>query len=181
MKAIKFFILFVALNLTLMNSTAIAQISKEKHDVYSTAAGLRLSYLPGISLKHFVTDNAAIEGILGIRFPGFLATGLYEGHTQFFDVPRMHWVYGFGGHIGSYKEVKYYSVDEGKIVTYKGNSLAVGVDAIGGVEYMFMDIPFTMGVDLKPSYDFPTTCFKVLRCLIWLTVWIACYAYGLIE
>lgn len=47
---------------------------------YTTGLGLRGGYTSGISIKHFVRSNAALEGILGTRWEGFSLTGLYEWH-----------------------------------------------------------------------------------------------------
>ncbi|MGB8492023.1 MAG: hypothetical protein WCE64_13285, partial [Bacteroidales bacterium] len=45
---------------------------------YKTGVGLRLGLYNGLSVKHFFSENKAVEGILTTRWRGFDITGLYE-------------------------------------------------------------------------------------------------------
>ena len=48
---------------------------------YKTAVGLKFGgYENGFSVKHFLDQGTALEGILGIRSHGAVLTGLYELH-----------------------------------------------------------------------------------------------------
>ena len=67
---------------------------------YTTGIGIRGGYFNGLTVKHFVSDQAALEGIFTSRWRGFQVTGLYEIHNQAFNTPRLNWYYGFGAHIG---------------------------------------------------------------------------------
>ena len=52
-----------------------------QYNGYKTGIGLRGGYTSGLTIKHFVNSDEAIEGIVGTRFRGLSLTGLYEWHT----------------------------------------------------------------------------------------------------
>jgi hypothetical protein len=49
---------------------------------YNTGVGLRLGFSNGLTIKHFVSQRSAFEGILSTRWRGFELTGLYEVHNN---------------------------------------------------------------------------------------------------
>jgi len=116
---------------------------------YSTGIGLRGGFFNGITVKHFIGDNTALEGILSTRWSGFEITGLYEIHNQAFDVDRLNWYYGFGAHVGLYDGDKTYSSwgNEGETYT------VIGVDGIIGMEYNFTEVPINISIDWKPTLN----------------------------
>lgn len=113
---------------------------------YNTGIGFRGGSTNGITVKHFISSNTSVEGILGSRWKGFNVTGLYEIHANAFNTPQLNWYYGFGGHLGSYSgsNNRYSDGD---------NHLVVGVDGIVGIEYNIKEIPFNIGLDWKPTLD----------------------------
>jgi hypothetical protein len=115
---------------------------------YHTGLGLRASVSPGISIKHFFTTNMAGEGILTVRWGGFNATGLAEWHFPVFDTEGFYFYYGGGAHLGVWDSGRdYYSN-----TTY-GTNFFLGVDGIIGLEYAFLDIPLSIGLDWKPGMN----------------------------
>ena len=62
--------LFAAL-LLLSASTISAQS-------YGTGIGARLGFFNGVTVKHFVSPNNAVEGILNFRWGGAIVTGMYQ-------------------------------------------------------------------------------------------------------
>ncbi|MFZ0282572.1 MAG: hypothetical protein WAL29_13050 [Bacteroidales bacterium] len=116
---------------------------------YKTGIGFRGGLTNGLTVKHFLTQRTAIEGLLASRWRGFEITGLYEIHNQAFDVARLNWYYGFGGHIGFWNgdyTHKYWG-DAG--VTYT----VVGIDGVLGIEYNFKEVPINLGLDWKPAFN----------------------------
>jgi hypothetical protein len=118
---------------------------------YTTSAGLRFGgYENGLTVKHFIGSETAIEGILGFRSGGFVLTGLYEIHAPAFNEPSLTWFYGYGAHIGG---------TDGGYRRYSGNNngygrgLLLGADAIIGLEWQMPDLPLTLGVDLHPRLE----------------------------
>ncbi len=131
---------------------------------YTTAIGIRGGYTSGLSLKHFIKNEAALELILGSRWRGFSITGLYEIHKGgAFDVPELSWVYGIGARVGFYDGRYYFNNrnrnncndpnDPDCFAYYDENRpiVAFGIVGIGGLEYQFTDIPFTISVDIMPN------------------------------
>ncbi len=119
---------------------------------YNTGIGFRGGLSNGLTVKHFISGNNAIEGILSTRWEGFNITGLYEIHARAFDVPRLNWYYGVGGHVGfwdGYKNHPWFDRDNdiGKSYT------VLGIDGIIGIEYNIEPIPFNISLDWKPGFN----------------------------
>lgn len=137
-------VLFLAATFFFMSSGLFAQD-------YKTAIGIRGGYPSGLNFKTFTGGNNAFEFILSGYGGGFELTGLYEIHKQAFDTPNLNFYYGPGLHIGSFADnvalPGYYYKD-------RGRGFNLGVDAILGIEYTLTEIPFVIGVDVKPAIDF---------------------------
>ncbi|MDO8929399.1 MAG: hypothetical protein Q7J86_10695 [Bacteroidota bacterium] len=114
---------------------------------YNTGIGLRGGFASGLTVKHFLGQNKAIEGIFDTRWQGFSITGLYEIHAQAFNTNRLNWYYGFGGHIGFWNGKHYRDVHN------ELNYTVVGIDGILGLEYNFEEIPINLSIDWKPAFD----------------------------
>lgn len=114
---------------------------------YNTGIGLRGGFSNGITIKHFIGDNTAIEGILTSRWKGFSITGLYEIHNVAFKTERLNWYYGIGGHIG------FWNGDNVNWVKDDKNYTVIGVDGILGLEYNFNEIPINLSIDWKPAFN----------------------------
>jgi hypothetical protein len=119
-----------------------------KSQDYHTGLGLRASMAPGISIKHFFTTNLAGEGILTARWGGFNATGLAEWHLPVFDTEGFYFYYGGGAHLGLWDSGRDYYGS-----TKDGTKFFLGVDGVIGLEYAFLDIPLSIGLDWKPGMN----------------------------
>lgn len=137
--------------LTLIMVASLA-VGVQAQSDYTTGIGFRGGAASGLTIKHFIKNDVAIEGILSTSFKyrGTTITLLYEKHAQAFDVSGLQWYYGVGGHIGFYQDRYYY--DRGH---NHDRVLGVGVDGILGLEYYIRDIPFTIGADIKPYINIP--------------------------
>jgi hypothetical protein len=110
---------------------------------YKTGIGLRGGWGYGLTVKHFISEKSALEGILSSRWSGFEVTGLYEIHNRAFDVDRLNWYFGGGAHVGFYGN------------NYPGgNVTVVGIDGILGLEYNFKEVPINLSLDWKPAFNF---------------------------
>lgn len=115
---------------------------------YNTGIGLRGGLSQGLTIKHFVGDNTALEGIISTRWGGFNLTGLYEIHAQAFDTPGLNWYYGIGGHVG------FWDGNQNKSWFDDNNNYTViGIDGIIGIEYNFSEIPINLSLDWKPAFN----------------------------
>ncbi|MGV3765182.1 MAG: hypothetical protein ACO1NW_03600 [Chitinophagaceae bacterium] len=107
---------------------------------YKTALGVKVWDGGGISLKHFVSENA-VEFIGYFWNRGARITGLYEIHGDISGAPGLKWYIGPGAHIGFYNN------------KYGGGSYA-GLDGVLGLDYKFNRAPINMSLDWQPSFEF---------------------------
>ena len=114
---------------------------------YRTSLGLRAGLPVGVTLKHFLSDRNAVEGILASRWGGFLITGLYEIEHWTGEYPALNWYWGFGAHLGTWTRGYNPRLD----AAYNG--AVIGIDGIVGVEYTFDQIPLNLSLDLMPSLN----------------------------
>jgi hypothetical protein len=113
--------------------------------LYNTGVGARLGFFNGITVKHFLQEGHALEGILSTRWNGLIITGLYEIQRPFTDVTNLEWYYGGGAHVGFWQEGRYRSDLEASSV--------FGLDLILGVEYTIDEVPFSVSLDWKPGFN----------------------------
>lgn len=119
---------------------------------YKTGLGLRGGPGYGISVKHFVGQAGALEGIVSPRWNGVLLTGLYEKHAVAFDAKGLKYFGGGGAHVGVYNYTNN-RYNNNPWVNDRDNLTVIGVDLILGLEYTFSFIPFNIGVDWKPMLN----------------------------
>lgn len=114
---------------------------------YKTGVGLRAGVPYGLTVKHFLNEYSALEGILASRWQGFIITGLYEKERWTGEYPGLNWYWGFGAHVGFWDIGANPRVDE----DYTGS--VIGADAILGIEYTFDDIPLNLSLDILPTVN----------------------------
>jgi hypothetical protein len=115
---------------------------------YKTGLGGRVGFFNGFTIKHFVKNDKALEGLLSFRWNGFVITGLYEHQRPFKEVKNLDWFIGIGAHVGFWDRGKYYWN------YYDDSHSIVGMDLIGGLEYTFDEVPINLGLDWKPAFNF---------------------------
>ncbi len=136
--------------LTLLISTLFLLGKVEAQRDYATAIGARVSPSSGLTVKTFINDKSAFEGILSTRWRGVLITGLYELHQNAFQSTNFNFYYGIGAHVGWWNTDKYKHPwwDD------KTDHTVFGIDGIIGLEYTFDEIPFNLSLDWKPMMTF---------------------------
>lgn len=120
-----------------------AQSKSGGNSSYRTALGVKVWDGGGISLKHFVNGNNALEGIGYFWNQGMRITGLYEIHGDFADATGLKWYIGPGAHIGFYN-------------SKNGDGSFIGVDGVLGLDYKFSGAPINISLDWQPSFEFGT-------------------------
>lgn len=120
------------------SSIAIAQESGTSG--YRTAAGIRLgpnspAISPGFTIKHFLSESSAVEGIVGIG-NGIGVCALYEWHHPISSVNNLQWFIGAGGY-----------------AAFRNQSSYIGAAGIAGLDYQFDNIPLNLSIDWKPELN----------------------------
>ncbi len=140
--------------------TFIIAFSVQSQELYEKSAGIRLGYTSGITFKNFVTESEAVEFILSGRNDGMQITGIYQFHEpmEFRFNKKFYLHYGVGGHVGYEKFdnlAKVLTNEAGNEFAFEAKSFfTMGVDASLGLEYRALEVPATIGFDIKPIFNF---------------------------
>ena len=108
---------------------------------YRTALGVKVWDGGGISFKHFVSGNNALELIGYFWRQGMRITGLYEIHGPIAGAQGLQWYIGPGAHMGFYNS-RY------------GDGSVIGIDGVIGLDYKFNGAPINVSLDWQPSFEF---------------------------
>lgn len=130
-------LLVLALVTVVTAGSVSAQSTTSSGQDYTTALGLRLGYPFGITLKHFVSPQGALEGIVGVGY-GFNLTALYEYHGNFSGASGLKWFAGGG--------LSFYS--------WPDWGASVGIAGILGLDYKFAGAPIDLSLDWLPAFYF---------------------------
>jgi len=117
---------------------------------YNTAVGLRAGNSGGVTIKHFLSDDVAFEGLIHSRWRGLMITGLLEVHRDIREARGLRWYYGAGAHVG------FFNAADGRNRGWGNPNEAyttIGIDGILGLEYTFVEIPLNLSFDWKPAFD----------------------------
>lgn len=137
---------------TLMATTSFAQMGRTGIGVRATPDG------GGFTAKTLISPHLGIEGqlnlggIYGLNGQSFTAVALLEGHINLPD-PSWRLFFGGGMHIGAWDNGYWYNAREDRYITNRPQPI-IGIDAIGGVEYLFKNIPLGLSADMKPAINF---------------------------
>jgi hypothetical protein len=114
---------------------------------YKTSLGLRAGVPYGLTIKHFMSETNAVEGILASNWGGFVATALFENEHWTGHYPGLNWYWGAGAHIG------FWSAGANRYLNSTYNGSVIGVDGVLGLEYTFDEIPLNLSLDVLPSIN----------------------------
>lgn len=116
-----------------------------KAQEYVNAVGVRLgpnspAITSGFTIKHFLNESNAVEGIVGIGNSGLGLCGLYEWHHHIESVTHLQWFVGAGGY-----------------AAFRNKSSFIGAAGIVGLDYKFEQIPLNISLDWKPELNLITS------------------------
>lgn len=105
---------------------------------YTNSIGLRLSGKAGITYKHFLNANNALEAAtyFGNGFTTLNAT--YQHHEEIKNAQGLKWYYGGGV----------------SLVTASNAGLNFGIVGVVGLDYKFEKIPLNLSLDYQPYFGF---------------------------
>jgi hypothetical protein len=130
-------------------ATSVQSFSQLTGSTYKTALGLKFYPGAGITIKHFVKNNVAVEGIGYFWNDGMRITGLYEFHGDINGAPGLKWYAGPGAHIGFWND-RYWRDRYGRRI---GGAI-IGIDGVLGFDYKFKGAPINLSIDWQPSFEF---------------------------
>ena len=119
------------------------------------AAGIRAGYTGGVEFRIYTDDLNSYKFLLGSRDRGALFHALKEFHRPdlFTFTDRLNFVFGFGAHAGYERwDQQYFSYNTSYYVTR--TAFIAGLDGLAGLEYLFREVPLSVGIEVKPSFDF---------------------------
>ncbi|MDN3656950.1 hypothetical protein QWZ08_14980 [Ferruginibacter paludis] len=110
---------------------------------YNNAVGIRLgpnsaNISPGFTIKHFLNETNAVEGIVGVS-NGIGLCALYEWHHPIESAEHLNWFVGAGGY-----------------AAFRYSTSFIGAAGIVGLDYKFEQIPLNVSVDWKPELNLIT-------------------------
>lgn len=139
----KIVVLLGLLTLLTVNRTQAQSMGSE----YRTAIGAKF-WPGGLTVKHFIRDNRALEGIAYFWGHGFRFTGLYEVHGDINAAPGLKWYVGPGLHIGAYNDHYWRGNDH-----YEDGSASFGLDGVLGLDYKINGAPIALSIDINPYFE----------------------------
>ena len=145
------------LYVVLLVSTTLTVSSQQ---LYEKSAGIRLGNTSGLTYKKFVTEHEAFELLLSGRNEGMQigVTYLFHQPLEFSFNDRFYVHYGLGGHIGfeKFDDIAKTLINEaGDTFIFEEKSFFVmGIDGNLGIEYRWLEVPITLGFDLRPYFNF---------------------------
>ena len=122
---------------------------------FKQAVGIRAGYTGGFDFRFHYDELNSYRILLGWRDRGAQLYALKEFHRPdlFTFTDRLNFVYGFGIHAGYERwDQRYYHYNSSYYVTR--TSFVVGLDGLAGLEYMFVTVPVSIGIEVKPYFDF---------------------------
>jgi hypothetical protein len=133
----------------LLLASALLSVTSLKAQSYKTALGIRLSSSApivnnSISIKQFINDKTAIEGLLSFSDP--LALGILAEFHKPLSAAGLQYFYGGGGYLGF---IKTYNPNKLK----NENQLNFGAQGIVGLDYKFDKVPINISLDWKPELN----------------------------
>jgi hypothetical protein len=121
---------------------------------YKQAIGIRGGLSSGFEYRMYTDDANSYKFLLSTRNQGVQLHALREFHRfDLFDFSeQLVFFYGAGVHVGfeSWNEA-YYLGNERKYNSR--NALLAGLDGLAGVEYVFYEVPVSVGLEVKPFFD----------------------------
>lgn len=150
----------VALVITL--TTIVASFAQTRQDAapYDNAVGATLGFMNSLNFKTFPTNHLALQFDLGYRFTwdymhSYVPTILTINPNVMYEASAgngFYWFVGGGLNIGcAFPRYYYYSETHNRYMGHCGK-FVFGVNAIGGAEYKFANIPLALQVDARPGF-----------------------------
>lgn len=138
---------FIFLTILFFPAIAFAQM-------FDNAFGIRAGQTPGIEYRFYTNDANSYKFLLGTRDDGLQFHAFKEFHKYdlFTFTDQLIFFYGVGIHVGYEQWDKHYV--NGNVQWYEEESaFLTGLDGLVGLEYLFYEVPISLGLEVKPYFD----------------------------
>ena len=122
---------------------------------FHQAIGIRAGWTSGFEYRVFTDDYNSYKILLGNRDRGIQLHVLKEFHRYdlFEFTDQLIFVFGGGVHVGYERwDKRYYYFNTSYSNTQ--TSLIAGIDGLAALEYLFYEVPVSVGFEVKPYVDF---------------------------
>ena len=123
---------------------------------YSWAIGFRAGTsgaTSGLTLKGFLTESVALDGIIGYWHGSLATTLLVEKHVPITKLRGLYLYAGGGAHFtGKSGYNKWYIVQQ-RGYSYANGGSGYGVDGVIGLEFKIPVAPVAISLDFKPMVE----------------------------
>lgn len=122
--------------------------------LYDHAIGIRAGQTPGIEYRFYTDDANSYKFLLGTRNDGIQFHAFKEFHKYdlFTFTDQLILFYGVGIHAG-YEQWDEYHANNNVQWYEQKSAFLTGMDGLAGLEYMFYEVPISLGIELKPYFD----------------------------
>ncbi|HYQ58303.1 MAG TPA: hypothetical protein VEP89_13260 [Draconibacterium sp.] len=121
---------------------------------FNKAIGIRGGHSAGFEYRFYTDDANSYKFLLATRDNGVQFHAFKEFHEYgVFDTSeQLSLFYGLGAHFG-YEQWDEYHVQYNTSWYKERTALLAGIDAVVGVEYLFYEVPLSIGFEVKPYID----------------------------
>ncbi len=121
---------------------------------FRNAAGIRGGYTSGFEYRYYADEMNAYRFLLGTRNEGVQFHILKEFHEydKFTFSKQLSFFYGIGIHAG-YQRWRVKHEFENRIWYDTRTAFLAGMDGAVGLEYLFNQVPLSIGLEAKPYFD----------------------------
>ncbi len=122
---------------------------------FRQAVGIRAGFTGGVEYRIYTDELNSYKFLLGSRDRGLIAHAMKEWHRLdlFTFTDQLNFVYGAGLNVGYERwDQQYYNYNTSYYVTR--TAFIAGLDGLAGLEYMFLEVPLSVGFEVKPYFDF---------------------------
>ncbi|MFV0269645.1 MAG: hypothetical protein ACK5HT_21200 [Draconibacterium sp.] len=121
---------------------------------FNQAVGIRAGLTSGFEYRVYANDANSYKFLLGTRDEGVQLHAMKEFHQfdLFRHTDQLIFFYGAGFHVGYEQWQKRYTGYNAEWYKTRTAFLA-GLDGLVGLEYIFYEVPISMGLEAKPYFD----------------------------
>jgi len=122
---------------------------------YPLEAGLVGGPSTGMNFRAYLEEDISYEALLSFRYRGAQLHLFRQQHSELemFENGNLYLVYGYGAHLGIYNTDHYRIFFQEINFGYNIITPVAGLDGFAGVEYRFMEQPFSIGLNFKPYME----------------------------